>query len=103
MSATGFKLKAVGSHTSVAALTVPATLTQATGTDFLAVQAFGGPVRYTIDGTTPSATVGFRIAENDSDLIPCADAAVIKVIEEDSGNAATLQFIALRQLVDTTT
>jgi hypothetical protein len=62
---------------AVAQLTVPAGCNQA------AVQADGGgtiPLRFTLDGTTPTTTLGFRIPAGQSITLSAADAAAAKFI-----------------------
>jgi hypothetical protein len=63
--------------TSAVSLTVPAGCNQAV------VQADGGgavPVRFTLDGTTPTTTSGFLIPAGQSITLSAADAAAAKFI-----------------------
>jgi hypothetical protein len=62
---------------AVAQLAVPAGANQAV------VQADGGgtiPVRYTLDGTTPTTTLGFLIPAGQTITLSAADAAAAKFI-----------------------
>ena len=58
---------------------------------YLLVQALAQNVRYTLDGTTPSATVGFQLKTTDTPiLIPIGKGMVPRFFREASG--AILQY-----------
>jgi len=46
------------------------------------IQALAQNVRYTVDGTTPTTTVGMRLHPTETHSINVAPGTVIKVIEE---------------------
>lgn len=57
----------------------------------LLIQAVGQNVRYTLDGTTPTATKGFQLKAGDPPIIiPVGGNTTIKVIEETA--TADLQY-----------
>lgn len=76
-------LAVVGSHTQNSSLATVQTITISAGTTKLLIQSFTQNVRYTLDGTTPTATKGFRLtASNDPVIIPVVTGQTIKLIEE---------------------
>lgn len=77
----------IGAHydgtaiSSATALTPPAGL--AAGAAKLLIQALTQNVRYTLDGTTPTASKGFQLVAGDPPIIiPVDSSTVVKVIEE---------------------
>lgn len=88
---TGYSV--LGAHTTVATLSTAQTITPAAGARELIMQAFGQPVRYTLDGTTPTASTGFQIAADERVTVPVAASGVVKVIE--TAASATLQYQAV--------
>lgn len=83
----------LGAHVSVTdnSLNSVATLAPATGATKLLIQALTQNVRYTLDGTTPSATVGFQLKAGDPPLlIPLSAGVTVKVIEETA--SAVIQY-----------
>jgi hypothetical protein len=79
---------------AVAQLTVPAGCNQAV------VQADGGrtiPVRFTLDGTTPTTTSGFLIPAGQSITLSAADAAAAKFVGATGAtvNAINLAFLTI--------
>lgn len=82
----------VGAHSDGLAISSAQTLTP-TASDIskLLIQALGQNVRYTLDGTVPTASKGFQLKAGDPPvLIPISSATVIKVIEEAA--TADLQY-----------
>jgi hypothetical protein len=82
-----------GSHTSDSSLATakkispPANL----GANQLLIQALTQNVRFTLDNTTPTATVGFQLKAGDpATLIPLGAGVVVRVIEETA--SATIQY-----------
>ena len=65
--------------TAVVSLTVPAGVNQAV------VQADGQALRFTLDGTTPTTSLGFLIPAGTSITLSAADAAAAKLIAAVSG------------------
>lgn len=94
----GYRLNPIGSHTTDTTISAATTITPATGADYVVLQAFTQAVRYTVDGTTPTASVGFRIAANDSDVIPVGPNTVLQVIEETA--TASVQWQSMQQFRD---
>lgn len=81
----------VGTHTANASLGSAVTLTRPEGANAIIVTASGQNVRYTVDGTTPTATTGLLILTTVTpQIIPVADGVTIKVIE--SAASATLNY-----------
>lgn len=94
----GYRLNPLGSHSTDATISSATTITPETNADYVAIQAFTNAVRYTLDGTTPTASVGFRIAANDSDVVSVGPNTVIKVIEETA--SASVQWQSFQLLRD---
>lgn len=85
----------IGAHSdgadisSAAEIERPAAL--AVGVAKLLIQALTQNVRYTLDGTTPTATTGFQLVAGDPPIIiPIGGSTTVKVIEEAA--TADLQF-----------
>lgn len=77
----------IGAHNDGTAISTAVTLTPpsglAAGVARLLIQAIGQNVRYTLDGTPPTATTGFQIVAGDPPIvIPIAPGTTVKVIEE---------------------
>lgn len=84
-----------GAHTTNATLSSAQTLTRPTGADVLYLQAFAQAVRYTLDGTTPTASTGFRLAANEFRVIEVGEATAVKVIEETGSASIQYQWMVL--------
>lgn len=65
----------IGSHSSGATIATATTLTPATGATKLLIQALSQNVRFTLDGTAPTATSGFQLK--------VGNAAVLIILEEN--------------------
>lgn len=73
----------LGAHNDGLAISAAATLTPAAGATKLLIQALDQNVRYTLDGTTPTATKGFQLKAGDPPIIVPVDAdTTVKLIEE---------------------
>ncbi len=73
----------VGAHTANSALSAAVPLTAPAGADRIRVQAFTANLRYTLDGTTPTATLGFRLRlDIDPVEIRIPAGATLTVIQE---------------------
>lgn len=84
-------LTPVGDHTSNGSISSAVTLTPPATANALLIQATGQNVRYTLDGTTPTASVGFVLRQDDQPLIVDVGAGMeIKVIQESA--TATVQY-----------
>jgi len=78
----------VGSHTRNATLgtRVDLSATRPDGADKLMIQSETQNVRYTLDGTTPTVTVGFLLLPTMGPIIiECSDTTRIRVIEAAGG------------------
>jgi len=83
----------VGPHSSNASLGTAVTLSPPAGADRLLLQAVGGNVRYTLDGTAPSASIGFQLATGgDPLLLVLAPGMTVRVIQEATGAALQYQW-----------
>lgn len=82
----------VGTHGTDTTISTATTLTPPVGATKLILQAQGQDVRYTLDGTTPTASVGFILYAGDTATIPVGQSAVVKVIEATSGGAVAYQW-----------
>ncbi len=80
----------VGAHTSNATLTSAVTLTPPTGATKLLIQIFTANVRYRLDGTNPTASVGFRWAAGDSVVLSVNSA--VRIIQESAGAGVEYQW-----------
>lgn len=73
----------VSGHVQDATISGATTLTPEVGSNKLLIQAFTNNVRYTLDGTNPTASLGFQLKADDPPLvIPIGPGTVVKVIEE---------------------
>lgn len=86
----------VGSHGSDATISAATEIAVPAGANAMQLQATGQNVRYTVDGTTPSASVGFvLVADADAVFVPANDGMTIRVIEVSAGGAIQWQAWAL--------
>lgn len=82
-----------GSHTAVADLSSAVTLAEpAGGASKLLIQAISANVRLTLDGTTPTASLGFQLQAGYEWLLPVGDGTVVKAIQESAGAGIQYQF-----------
>ena len=78
----------VGSHTRNAALGTAVDLSalRPDGADKLMIQCDTQNVRYTLDGTVPTATVGFLLLTTEPPtIIACSDTTRVRVIQAAGG------------------
>jgi hypothetical protein len=81
-----------GAHVSQSLSGAYAPSTPADATKCL-VQAITQNARFTMDGSTPSSSTGFRITAGDPPMvIPASDSVVLKFIEETTGAVLQLQW-----------
>lgn len=84
----------IGAHTSNSSLGSVVNLSNGipSGADQLLIQALTQNVRFTLDGTDPTASLGFQLKAGDPPMIiPIgATGQIIKVIQETAG--AVIQF-----------
>jgi hypothetical protein len=83
----------VGSHNSGLAISTATTLTTPAGATKLMIQTLTQNVRFTMDGTVPTATVGFQMMAGDPPIIlPVGSYNAVKVIQEDATASMQYQF-----------
>lgn len=83
--------KTIGSHVSNSSLSAAVSVSIPAGGNFLMIQAFTQNIRATLDGTTPTATVGFQVdAGADPLLLPVQGGSTVKIIEETA--SASVQY-----------
>jgi len=88
-----FGFHPVGSHESAADYSSAVTVTIPTGADRFMIQTITQNVRFTLDGTTPTTTKGFRVtAGRDPIIFPLANETSLKIIEEAATAVVELQF-----------
>ena len=80
----------IGSHTDGTEISSATTLTPADGATKLLIQALDQNVRFTLDGTTPTASTGFQLVAGDPPVMIWVAGATVKVIEEAA--TADLQY-----------
>jgi hypothetical protein len=80
----------VGAHSSGATISSATTLTKPEGANQILIQALIQNVRFTLDGTTPTTTVGFQLLAGNPPVIIAVPGASMKVIEEAA--TASLQY-----------
>jgi len=83
-----------GAHNDGLAISSATTITT-TGATKILVQALTQNVRFTLDGTAPTSTLGFQLKAGDPPvMIPLSQATVLKVIQEAA--TADLQYQLLK-------
>lgn len=90
-----FSVTPVGAHTHLAALAAVQNLVKpATATALLCQNTGTAAIRYTLDGTDPTAALGFLLSNSawDPVLIPCPGAA-IEMIQVAAGAALDYQWV----------
>lgn len=85
----------IGAHNDGLTISSAQALARPTGlaanTAKLLIQALGQNVRFTLDGSTPTASKGFQLVAGDPPIIiPVGSATTVKVIEEAA--TADLQY-----------
>lgn len=81
----------VGAHVDGPTLTSAVTLTPPTGATKIMLQALTQNVRFTLDGTTPTASLGFQLKAGDpAVIVQIGNDVTLKVIEETA--TADLQY-----------
>ena len=80
----------IGAHTSNGSLASAVTLTAPAGAEYLMMQALGQNIRYRLDGTNPTASVGFQLANGDTVTLPVRAGDTVRIIQEAA--TATLQY-----------
>lgn len=86
-----YNTNVVGSHSDGATISSATTLTPPTGATKILIQALDQNVRFTLDGTAPTASLGFQLKAGDpAVMIPVGAGMTLKVIEEAA--TADLQY-----------
>jgi hypothetical protein len=85
----------VDAHDSVDDLSTAEVMTPPEGATQLLIQAIDQAIRYTIDGTTPTASIGFRmVPEAEPVIIRPGAGGTITLIEETAGATAQYQWLS---------
>lgn len=87
----------VGTHQTDTTISSATVLTLPSGANGVLLQCTGQNVRYTLDGTTPTSTVGFVLVANASPVLITFpnDDTVVTVIESAASGAIQFQFVRL--------
>ena len=81
----------LGAHNDGLTITSATVITLTTGATKILMQALTQNIRYTLDSTTPTATLGFQLKAGDPPIIVILeDGVVLTVIEETA--TADLQY-----------
>ena len=89
----GHLFNPVGAHGQNASLNTVQTLTIPSGATNIIAQAQTQNVRYTLDGTTPTASKGFQLEKGAAAVnIPIGPNTTLKFIEESASAALDYQF-----------
>lgn len=84
----------IGSHSSGASISTAQTLTKPAGASQIMIQALTQNVRYTLDGTDPTASLGFQLLAGNPPVIIAVPGASIKVIQETATASLQYQWIS---------
>lgn len=88
----GFTITPIGAHTSNGTLSSAITPSIPTGANVVLLVAYTQAIRYTLDGTTPTSTTGFRVPVQTVTEIALGRGAVLKIIEETASASVQYQF-----------
>lgn len=98
MSVDTFKInesvRSVGTCTRVA-LTTAQTVTLPANANSILISADGQPIRFTIDGTTPTSTLGITLAVNQPLRLDLFPGAAVKAIETTASGFLNYQFLQI--------
>lgn len=84
-------------HTVNSSLSSAQTLTVPAGAQAIIMQALTQNIRFTLEGTTPTASVGFQLAAGDMLMIDIAPGMTVKAIEETASAALQYQWVKYAQ------
>lgn len=85
----------IGDHDSVDDLSTAVAMTPPEGGTQLLIQAIAQNIRYTLDGTTPTASIGFvMFADAEPVIIRVGAGGSITLIEETAGATAQYQWLS---------
>lgn len=87
----------VGSHQTDTTVSSATVLALPSGANGVLLQCTGQNIRYTLDGTTPTASVGFVLVANAAPILITfpTDDTVVTVIEASASAAIAFQFVRL--------
>ena len=100
MGLTNFTGQRLGSFTTLSC-SAAVTLSWADGADFLLVESHQHPVRVTFDGTTPTATLGFRLAADTPYVINVGQETTLKMIATADDPTVYVQAFRTKEDVNT--
>ena len=100
MAITNFNGRPTGAFATLSA-SVAVTVTYPDLTDFLLIESHQHPVRVTFDGTTPTSTVGFRLAADTPYKVMVGDGVTLKMIA--TADDPTVYVQAFRTIEDVNT
>lgn len=93
MQTLDFPIRAVGGHTRDTTVDTATVLTIPSGARYCLLQCLAQNIRYTLDGTTPTAAIGFRMTAGNAPLaIWCEAGVTLTVISETAGAEVQFQF-----------
>lgn len=93
MQTLDFPIRPVGAHTRDTTVDTATVLTIPSGARYCLLQCLAQNIRYTLDGTTPTAAVGFRMtAAATPTAIYCETGITLTVISETAGAEVQYQF-----------
>jgi hypothetical protein len=85
-----FSYAVVGAHSSGVDISSKVTLTKPAGATAIILQTITQNARYTLDGTDPTTTVGFRLTAGNEPLVVPVPGSAIEIIQEAA--TASLQY-----------
>jgi len=93
MNAIDVPLRPVGSHSSGATISSATTITIPSGARYILIQTLTQNVRYTLDGTIPTASLGFQLKAGDPPVaVWCETGVTLNVIQEAATASLQYQF-----------
>jgi hypothetical protein len=91
-----FDMQPVGAHQTDATISSATSFTCPAEANGVLISALAQDVNFTLDGTTPTATVGLTLKADDTVIfIPMYGGQVLKVIEQTATANINLQFVKL--------
>lgn len=81
-------LRPVGAHSSGATISNATVITIPSGARYIRLQALTQNVRYTLDGTTPTTSVGFQLKAGDPPISLWVETGVALTVIQESATAS---------------